>query len=452
MLQQGLQVIAQYAQPAGGGRRGMVCRGFRHVQMMTPVLVAFIGIDAGGEVLAIRLGEAFCRRLQALPGALEVAAVGAPPMPCSGGIDRSFSCHAARDAECRKLLVLLGDGPAPLVARGFADLPVDAQEWIDAMAGDPQWDVLPVLRAGTTVDFWLPHELQHKNVAFWHADAEGEVLPGVFQRAGLAPEDYRIFISYIRREASELAEQLHDALTRLGFAVFVDRFSVPVGVDFQERLMQELADRGMVLLLHSAGLGGSPWVEDEIATASKYRLGLYVLRLPGVPERADLSPDRSRPIDPAEWDAAARRLDDASLATIVQEIRRVHHEAHQRQLQRLANALIAAVYDPARGAHGCTLQAEVGGLFVLRRPGGRGPASEIPICLTARPPELRDFYHTHVVGQVAGRGRGAIIAPAPFIVAQRQAWFAWLGGLANLRHADEGQLSNTVDQLIAGTF
>ena len=46
----------------------------------------------------------------------------------------------------------------------------------------------------------------------------------------------------------------------------------------------------------------------------------------------------------------------------------------------------------------------------------------------------------------------ANLAPAPFIVAQRQAWFAWLGGLANLRHADEGQLSNTVDQLIAGTF
>jgi hypothetical protein len=72
--------------------------------------------------------------------------------------------------------------------------------------------------------------------------------------------------------------------------------------------------------------------------------------------------------------------------------------------------------------------------------------------LTARPPELRDFYHTYVVGDVAARRRGGIIAPAPFLVAQRQAWFAWLGGLANLRHTDEGQLSNTVDQIIAGTF
>jgi hypothetical protein len=372
-------------------------------------------------------------------------------MPCTSLIPGSFFCHAVVEADCRKLLVLVGDGPAPSPGRILEDLPNEAQRWIGNLA-DPQWDVLPVLRAGVAVNQSLPPELRVKNVAFWHTDVESEVLPGVFQRTGLAPEDYRIFISYIRRDTTELAEQLHDALTRQGFAVFVDRFSVPVGVDFQERLTQELTDRGMVLLLHSAGLGNSPWVEYEIATATKYRLGLYVLRLPGVAERSSLSPDHSRPIDPAEWNAGDQKLTDAALATIVQEIKRVHHDAYHRQRQRLANALIAAVTDPARGAHGCTLSAEAGGLFVIHRPSGTRPADEVPLHVTARPPELRDFYHTHVLGKVAARGRGGIIAPAPHFVAQRQAWFVWLGGVANLRHTDEGQLSNTVDQIIAGTF
>lgn len=312
----------------------------------------------------------------------------------------------------------------------------------------PQWDVLPVLPHGPAVDQMLPPELKDRNVAFWHTNVESEILPGVFQRAGLAPDDYRIFISYIRSETTELAEQLHGALTRQGFAVFVDRFSVPVGVAFQERLMQGLTDRGMMLLLHSQGLESSEWVEAEIATATKYRMGLYVLRLPGVPERASLSPDRSRLVDGNEWNAD--RLTDVALANVVQEIQRVHHDAHQRQLQRLANALVAAVTDPARGQHGCTLRPEAGGLFIITRP--NEPDIGIPIHMTARPPELKDFYHTHVVGNVSVRGRGGIIAPAPFIVAQRQAWFAWLGSLANLRHTDEGQLINTVDQIIAGTF
>ena len=48
-----------------------------------------------------------------------------------------------------------------------------------------------------------------------------------------------------------IRDTISEYLTQEGFAVFVDRFSVPVGVDFQERLMQELTDRGMVLLLHS---------------------------------------------------------------------------------------------------------------------------------------------------------------------------------------------------------
>lgn len=449
MLQNGLQVIAQYKRQ---GDTSLVCRGFGNVRSVTPVQVVFIAMDERAAVVAAQLGEEFCRRMLGTIGVEEFNAPfweRPPSMPCHGSLGSCFDCHATRDSDCRKLLVLVGGDGTCTPSRTLTALPLDAQRWIGEMASNDQWEILPVLPGAATIGEVLPSELRHLNVSFfWSADPATEVLPGVFQRAGLAPEDYRIFISYIRKETSELAEQLHDALTRQGFSVFLDRFSVPVGVNFQERLMQELTDKGMMVLLHSADVGKSHWVEEEIAQVTKYRLGLYVLRLPGVPERSTLAPDHSREIVSAEWDGALRQLQSGALAQIVHEIKRVHHTAHQRQLQRLANALIAAVYDPLRGRHRCTLRPQSNGLFTIHRPSG----GDVPIFLTSRPPELRDFYYTHRVGGLAGGGNGAIIAPAPFVMAQRRAWFDWLGGLAHLRHLDEGQLSNTVSDIIAGNF
>src|SRR4051794_21644532 len=108
MLKNGLQVIAHYA-GTGAATGTLHCRGFLNVRMIMPSLVAFIGMDPGGEAIAARLGYEFCRRIGALAGAAEATPGGLPQMPCRGRIPSSVGCHAINEPDCRKLLVLVGD-------------------------------------------------------------------------------------------------------------------------------------------------------------------------------------------------------------------------------------------------------------------------------------------------------------------------------------------------------
>ena len=153
--------------------------------------------------------------------------------------------------------------------------------------------------AGTSPSAHLPVEWQGINASFWTRDPI-ESLWGVIQRAGLAPEESRIFISYVRRDTTAVADQLFAALTVEGFDVFLDRSSVPVGVQFQERLNQDLVDKAMVVFLNSPSVDQSRWVAEEIATIKTYRLGLLELRFPNVPERADIDPDFTRELTTAD--------------------------------------------------------------------------------------------------------------------------------------------------------
>ncbi|MHB1166170.1 MAG: toll/interleukin-1 receptor domain-containing protein [Candidatus Nanopelagicales bacterium] len=111
----------------------------------------------------------------------------------------------------------------------------------------------------------------------------------VLQLVGLADEDRRIFLSHRRTDGSVLAEQLRTALADDRWDVFLDRFSVPPAVDFQERLDRELADKAFVLLLETPQASGSDWVEHEVAFALRHRLGLLSLALPET-TRAQLFP------------------------------------------------------------------------------------------------------------------------------------------------------------------
>jgi len=99
MLQNGLQVIAHYA-GTGAAANNLRCRGFLNVQTIMPSLVAFMGMDPGGEAVAARLGDEFCRRIGALAGVAEATPGGLSQMPCYGSIPVHFSAtlHASRIA------------------------------------------------------------------------------------------------------------------------------------------------------------------------------------------------------------------------------------------------------------------------------------------------------------------------------------------------------------------
>ncbi len=127
-----------------GVDRGTIrCRGFLNVNTTSPSLVAFIGMDVDGDVVAARLGEEFCRRMQAFPGAEEARAGRTRHFFCCDRVSPSFRCRPTSLQDGRKLLVLVGEGPPPSRGRTLEDLPDYARAWIANMElPPPQWNVL----------------------------------------------------------------------------------------------------------------------------------------------------------------------------------------------------------------------------------------------------------------------------------------------------------------------
>jgi len=432
-LRQGLELIVQYPEATGGYR----CRGFRNLHLPGPVFIAFDGGQATDQWAAHDLGASFCQEILRHAGVTEEV----HQMPCGGanGSGR-LQCHAMETGSCRKILVRPSSSAG--VAGSFP-APSSDQLWL-GNAADPTWDVLPMMPQGAAVAANLPAQWQGINVCFWKTSPL-EQLWAVLQWAGLAPEESRLFISYVRRDTTVIADQLFEALTDIGYDVFLDRCSVPVAVQFQERLMQDLCDKAMVVLLNSPNVVNSHWVGEEIAIIKTYRLGLLELRLPKVAARQDIDPDFVRELKSSDLVSAgvnypkgAKKLKKAALQEVVQTIKDTHGRALHRRRYELIDNFAAAL-----AAAGKSALAGIDGSFLFNSAGG----NETMVGLAARPPELADFCSLHQRGAISSRRSGWLVSPAPFFQARRQNQVAWLGGLSNIQHADEAQMLKLVTTL-----
>jgi hypothetical protein len=110
-------------------------------------------------------------------------------------------------------------------------------------------------KSGLNPDHVLPTAMRTQHAVTWRDDIRdiaGEIVDVVVMGA----EDRRTFISYLRRDGSGVAEHLADILTELRFDVFLDRFRIPPGADFIERISDELIDKAMVVVVETAGAVG----------------------------------------------------------------------------------------------------------------------------------------------------------------------------------------------------
>ena len=159
---------------------------------------------------------------------------------------------------------------------------------------DRDVSILPIgnLDRPGEIGWQLPARIAHLNVAFWEGDG-AQVATSLLEMLGLVEKERKIFISYRRSETSALAVQLHTELVQRRFDVFLDRFAVEPGVDFQRRLDEDLGDKAFVLLLESPELRDSRWVRHEIAYAHSRRIEILALTLPGTAS-SELGPVDSR--------------------------------------------------------------------------------------------------------------------------------------------------------------
>lgn len=149
-------------------------------------------------------------------------------------------------------------------------------------ATDPKGAVLPVLTRNCSPNLVLPPQLAELNCDFvedWATGPEA-ICDHMLAAARITVPDRRAFISYRRCDSSAMADQLHTALVKADFDVFMDTVDVPPASRFQDVLLEELAHKALVLVLDSPGYAASRWCQEELSFAEQHGLGLVVVRTP----------------------------------------------------------------------------------------------------------------------------------------------------------------------------
>ncbi|MGA2285014.1 MAG: toll/interleukin-1 receptor domain-containing protein [Dehalococcoidia bacterium] len=163
-------------------------------------------------------------------------------------------------------------------AAGKADKNCVQSAHLAVEAGLPTF---PVIEEGDSVQQVLPSALHPFNAVIWRQPGAAEdVILHLLRSLGLTEFQRRVFVSYRRSDSLIIADQLWATLSRRGFQVFLDRFSIDPGVKFQEKLFEALDEKSFVLLVESPEVGTSSWVEEEINYARKRNMGLLVLTWP----------------------------------------------------------------------------------------------------------------------------------------------------------------------------
>jgi hypothetical protein len=443
------EILLQVEQPDGS----FTCEGLNGVPAARKSWIALVSSGSptsrqhaknlADELRAILIGSSPTVRVEALQC----------PVPPAG-----LSPAAYPDRV--KVLVLLGTPDSRL-----QDIP-----WYSTWGNDAEesfvMTVIPEGQFSQTIDASLSgrddHVLNQMNAAFWR-QAPKEVAPAVLSRAAVTSSSNRVFISYRRVETKALADQLYDALDHAGFDVFLDRYTVPVGYNFQRRLTQELEDKSMVVLLESKFLSDSQWTQHEIAFAKRNRLGLALIRMPDVDPAhgiasATLGPDIRlqsqdfaepekhvpNPQAPGATMSEWQTLKPEVLADIVARIKIAHAEALFHRRHALRGDLVVAL----NNAGVPTQYTAIGPLVV------KTDVEEHLLWLTTRPPEVDDFQSIHTArgARTPPLPRGLIVGPQAAQEPDRKLRLTWLSNVTGCLSFDEGNLAELAQKVKSGRW
>lgn len=385
------------------------CEKFEHLPSPKSVYIAICYTDTNGsEQLANKLKTKLVKSI----ANLESNFLSVRP-PCSGTVQPFGGCEALGISDNLKLLIVVSDG----TTSNFVNKSVLG--WTDI--------IIPVLEVGKPVI--LPPPFNIPQVAFWNINIE-EIIPTIYGLIGVSDEDQRIFISYKRTDTSELAEQLFDRLSHEGFEVFLDRFSIRPGINFQNRLYQELVDKAMIIFLESPRFLDSEWVKLEIAFAKKYRLGLLALNIGASKKIASIDDEYRRSI-PAL--GTTGRLNTVALDSLVNDIKRQHSIALYRMKNYLNNNIIAALQ-----SKGANATFDNNGFIDVTDKAG---TLEYKIWATARPPMVNDYHYSDISHST---GVKVIFGPE-FREKKREVLNTWLSQKAVVEYYNEGEIMKLIN-------
>lgn len=147
----------------------------------------------------------------------------------------------------------------------------------------------------------------------------------VLENFRLLRAERRLFISYKRSESEAIAIQLHEALNKAGFDVFLDTRSVPYGADFQSVLWHRMADSDVVVLLDTPNFRTSDWTQKELAQANATSIQILHLLWPTVSADKTAAFSKFHPLLASNFESSVQightaRLTDKSLLSTVGEV------------------------------------------------------------------------------------------------------------------------------------
>lgn len=322
-----------------------------------------------------------------------------------------FGCWASDDAGARNLLVYVADpttAPTPVTESFVAD-------WVGR-----GFDAVGLVRVGANASTVLPSTLQRLNGIPWMTDVR-ETMQALLDMILLGNEDRRVFLSYARKDGEQVAERLYDLLDAARFEVFLDRIKLDPGIDFLERIEEEILDKAMVVIVETPAALASAWVDKEIDIAVKRRLALAAVNLGGSGTIPEIAEERRCRVND----------DDAVRDFLI--------EQHRTQLAERREAMRQSVYVALRKAYLAPAKIhEVAGGFEVDAPGGQR--------FVGVAPRLADLHRIRVTHEEAG-GREAYLAhplPSP---GQRRADLDWLRSHGHVWDFDEGLVQHVAPHI-----
>lgn len=289
--------------------------------------------------------------------------------------------------------------------------------------------ILPVVKSGEEgrISELLPESLLRLNAVSWEREG-ATVAIALLRLLGLMEVDRKIFISYRRSETTQLATQLHTALVQRRFDVFLDRFSVEYGEDFQRRLLEDLSDKAFVLLLESDRLRESPWVREEILFAQLNGIELRALKLPDCTHIVESIDDAFRfRLDENELTDNGELVEDV-LERTVDDIEVAHANALRRRREQILGSMTNRLRE-----EGCEC-LPVDDWCVLVTRSGEDVAGLFWV--TPRRPTTSDFHglsrqHDRIEDDVRQDLKRSVVHNVARLAEDHQEIMSWLADLAD---------------------
>jgi hypothetical protein len=226
-----------------------------------------------------------------------VAIIGNDTDPCRAELRSQLTARTATLSDSSETVEIVSQGDLSSLAQAGRTAAVVLcrgksvpQLQSDAIARCQELEVpiFPVLEDLTRFAVLVPEALSPYNGFELRCDEDiGELVGLVLEALGLERAKRKIFISYVRMDSARIAEQLRGAFTRRWYTVFHDTVSIRPGRDFQDELLQELADSDVMLLLNSKHVGERKYVKKEIEFANVAGVGGVQVVWPDADPRPD---------------------------------------------------------------------------------------------------------------------------------------------------------------------